>query len=292
LCGSFAPREVLAARSRKERLRIGAQTNTWGVPIKSYDHLLEICDSLAKIGYTGFETNYKSLEPLAARAGECRKVFESRHVPLIAAHSSASMADREKQAQEISSLLTIGRYSAKMGATHMVVSGRKLPQEDGKLDVDAAHAKAAGLNKLAAACRQEGLKLCYHNHAQEFQDDPSEMSFLLAETDPELVWLAYDSGNPYPLSPDAAAFSAANFRRIAIYHIKDAVPADGPRQRNVDINLGEGKVNLKGVVSPVLNSGWEGWLVVEREGAYPNPAGNPEELLRKCRDYVKQITGV
>lgn len=281
---------LYAVRPAAERIRIGAQTNTWGAPIKSYDELLRICDSLVKLGYAGFETNYRSLESQAANAARCRKDFESRRIQFIAPHCGVTLFDSSKQTAEIDKLTGIGNYSAEMGATHFIASGVALPRVNGKLDHHAASIKAAGLNKLGEVCRKTGLTLCYHNERWEFQDQPSEMSILLKETDPKLVSLAYDVANAFGMGPDAADFSASNFRRIAIYHIKDAIPT--PKGRVVDVDLGAGKVNLRGVVAPLLNSDWEGWLTVEREGPFPNPSGAPEKLQRQCREYLKQITGL
>ena len=285
-----ASSHLFGALSRAQRIHVGAQTNTWGVPIKPYEHLLEICDSLVKLGYSGFESNYKTLEPEADKAAQCRKDFAARHIQYIAPFCGVALFDRAKHAEEIDKLTSVARYSAEMGATYMIVSGGRLPHSHGQLDYDAARAKAEGLNKLAAACKKEGLKLCYHNHIQEFEDQPSEMSILLKQTDPQTVWFNYDVGNAYGIGPDAADFSAENFQRIAIYHIKDAIPTE--KGRSVDVDLGTGKVNLKGVVAPILNSNWEGWLTVEREGHWPNPSAHPEQLLGQCRNYLKQITGV
>ena len=143
---------------------------------------------------------------------------------------------------------------------------------------------------MGEAARDEGLKLCYHNHWKEFQTEPSEMSVILKETDPAPVWLNCDVGNPHGFGPDAATFSREHFRRIAIYHIKDV--EKNAQGKVVPVDLGAGKVDLKGVVAPLLDSDWKGWLAVEREGDYPHPAGHPEELLRQCREYLKGITGV
>ena len=288
LAAGLAGPLAAAPRSRSQRLRIGSQTNTWGAPIKDYDQLLRILDALKQLGYQGFETNYMSLNAQAARAADCRRAFESRRIHYVAPHTGAKLHDGdEKEAED---LRRIAGYSAQMGASHFIVSGRRLPHPDGKLDLNTVHTKAEALNQFGRFCRQEGLKLCYHNHVQEFQDEPWEMSFLLRETDPALVWLNYDVGNPYGHGPDAGSFSAENFRRIAIYHIKDVAPGEGGKM--VATDLGAGKVDLKAVVAPVLNSDWEGWLVVEREGSYPKPAEHPEELLRQCRTYLKQITKV
>jgi hypothetical protein len=47
---------ILASAKAQRRIQIGAQTNTFGSPIKSYDHLLEVLDDLVQLGYEGFET--------------------------------------------------------------------------------------------------------------------------------------------------------------------------------------------------------------------------------------------
>src|SRR2546427_4899277 len=82
---------AVAAPGPGSRIRIGAQTNTWGAPIKSYDHLLEILDALAQLGYEGFETNYMSLNAMAANAKHCRSAFESRHIEYVAPHANVKL---------------------------------------------------------------------------------------------------------------------------------------------------------------------------------------------------------
>ena len=300
LClGLMALRARAGSGDRKERISIGAQTNTWGVPLTPYDRLLEVIDTLAKIGYQGFETNYKALADHANSPAECRREFEARHCPLIAAHNGIRFDDKDKIDAEIEGQKKIAAATAKMGATYLIVSGRRMPHTEGKLDVDAVHRKMDALNRLGRACREEGLKLCYHNHVQEFEDTPSEMSLFFKETDPALVALNYDVGNAHGVQPDPAKFSEEHFRRIAIYHVKDVRrpenPGNGPRtgeNGNIPTDLGKGEINLKGIVAPLLDSDWRGWITVEREGQYPHPAEHPEALLRQCRDYLRQITGV
>ena len=291
--GSFAAGAALAwgkPRARSERIRIGSQTNTFGVPIKPWDRLLEVLDTLAKLDYASFETSVGSLTPYRDRPAECRKAFESRHVPLLAAHTSGQLWDRTKQADEVGGLAVIAGWSAQMGATHMIMSAPPFPQGNRAPDTELAHTKAEGLNRVGEACRKEGLKFCYHNHTAEFEGAPSQMDIILKETDPKVVWLNYDVGNAYPHGPNPAVFSAEHFRRIAIYHLKDAVA--GPDGKAQFTDLGAGKIDLKGVVAPVLDSDWQGWLVIEREGKWPNPVADPEGELRQCRQYLRQITGI
>src|SRR5208282_173886 len=251
MAASFVPGMVNSAgRSRKQRIHIGAQTNTFGVPIKPFGRLLEIADTLGKLGYEGFETNYVSLESEAARAADCHHEFAARHIPLIAVYSGARLYDKETTDQTIEQVSRTAGFSAAMGATYLIVGCPRLPHGDGKLDLTATHMTMEGLNRLGQIAQKEGLKLCYHNHVQEFEDDPSEMSFLLKETDPTLVWLNYDVGNPYGFGPSAASFSQEHFRRILVYHLKDVYrDAQG---KLLPTDLGAGKIDLPGVVAPLL----------------------------------------
>jgi inosose dehydratase len=281
--------EAKAPLSRAQRLHIGAQTNAFGVPIKSYPALLQILDTLARLNYTGFETSLLSLQPDFAKAAACRKDFESRHVRLIDLYCGARLFDKEKVPREIERLRRIAGYIAQMGGRRQVVGSSGFPRPGGRLDVNAMHVWTGALNRLGAEVKAEGVSLCYHNHQQEFEGHPNPMSFLLRDTDPKLVWLNFDVGHAVGLvSP--AAFSAQHFRRIAIYHLKDVKLE--PSGKVVYTPFGAGQVNLKGVVAPLLSSDWEGWLEVEEERNYPRPTPHPVQTLRSDREYLRKITGV
>ena len=277
-------------RAPAQRIRIGAQTNTWGVPLKGYEHLLQVAESLARLGYASFETNYRSMEPLAPRARECRREFEARRIAYLGPHFGADLFDAQKVGSEIENIRRVAAYSAEMGATHFMLSGRRLPKIEGKLAPAALDTKTRALDRAGRACRDAGLRLCYHNHRPEFEDEPTEMSFLVERTDPALVWFNYDVGNPYVPGFDPAAFSRRHSARIAVYHVKDVTVDAGGRRTSTD--LGAGQVDLKAVLQPLVKGAWEGWLVVEREGSYPRPADSPEEKLRQCREYLRAVTGI
>lgn len=277
-----------ATTDRKQRLLIGAQTNVYGVPIREYDQLLKILDALAALDYHGFETNYASLVPQASNAKSCRRAFEARHVAYIGPHCSASLYNREQAAAEIEDVRKILGYSAEMGATQLILSGSKLPYDGRPIHMDQVHNKTEGLNRIGRACAEAGLKLAYHNHWGEFLQEPSEMNFLLSETDPKLVWFSLNIGHMQGYGPDPVAFSVEHYRRIANYHLRDVKRGEAGK-KNIQVAEGAGDVDFKGILAPLLNSDWRGWLIVEEEGNYPNPADHPEALLQHARAYLKQI---
>lgn len=268
---------------------MGAQTNAWGVPIKDYSQLLDIAQTLSRLGYRGFETNFASVSSQVARAADCRRDFESRHIQFIAPHTGGVFYDPDKTAAELANLERMAGSCAQMGASYLIVSGKEVPHPDGKLVRDAVHIKAEALSRIGEAVKKEGVRLCYHNHEAEFRDDPSEMSYLLSETDPGNVWLCLDVGHCYGLI-DPAEFTAANFRRIAIFHLRDETRSASGKV--VYSEPGEGGINLKGIIAPLLKSNWEGWLEIEEEQYYPKPMPNPELAMKKWRQYLRKLTGV
>ena len=104
---------LLPGATPQQRIRVGAQTNTWGVPIKTYDHLLEIADALVRLGYAGFETSISSLEKQAGNASQCRAAFESRHIEYVAPHCSVKFASNADSATQVENLRRAA-YSAQV----------------------------------------------------------------------------------------------------------------------------------------------------------------------------------
>lgn len=278
-----------ALPGRARRLHIGAQTNAWGMPINNYNDLLRIADTLARLKYEGFETNYKALSARFNQAAACRKDFAARHVQLSGLYCPGRLLDKEKIPGEIESLRKIAGSIAEMGGGYQLIGTGGFPQLGGHLDLNLMSVWTDALNRLGKMVKAEGVELCYHNHRHEFEGDPTPMSLLLRDTDPEIVRLCFDVGHAVGLVRPAD-FSAEHFRRIRIYHLKDVKLEDSGKL--VYTKLGKGQVNLEGVVAPLLKSDWSGWLEIEDERNYPHPLPDPEETLRQDRAYLRQITSV
>src|SRR5579862_1937923 len=114
---------LLADAKIQSRIHIGAQTNTFGAPIKTYDRLLQVLDDLVQLGYEGFETSDASLSDRAGRAKECRADFEARHIQYIAPHCSIKFATTLESSAQAEDIRRIAGYSAEMGARYLIASG-------------------------------------------------------------------------------------------------------------------------------------------------------------------------
>ncbi|MEU5279125.1 sugar phosphate isomerase/epimerase [Streptomyces asoensis] len=155
--------------------------------------------------------------------------------------------------------------------------------------VDAWKRAAEEFNTYGAAARARGMKFYQHNHSDEFgfaSDDPTVRLYdvLLAETDPDLVFLemdifwAYAGRFRFSRRPDgtAAPFEPLDYvlrqpHRYPLFHVKDGVsdPSDPFGYRMVDV--GDGDIDYRRFLSAVTRLRGER-LAHHWQAEHDNPA--------------------
>ncbi|MBQ6296863.1 MAG: myo-inosose-2 dehydratase [Selenomonadaceae bacterium] len=154
-----------------------------------------------------------------------------------------------------------------------------------------------GLNKLGATAKKIGLTMTYHHHMGTGVQTTEEIDRLMAETDPELVWLLYDTGHLVCSGEDYLAILKKYLPRIRHIHLKDVrmevrnrVKAenmsflDGVRAGMFTVP-GDGDVDFEPIFDIVNASDYDGWYIVEAE---QDPAkANPLEYALKARKYIR-----
>lgn len=184
--------------------------------------------------------------------------------------------------------------------------------------VDAWKRAAEEFNTYGAAAKARGMKFYQHNHAGEFgfatdQPDVRLYDVLLAETDPNLVYLEMDifwayagqfrfSSRPDPANPTGPrietpfepldyVLSAPN--RYPLFHVKDgdsdlALP-DGYRM----VDVGDGDIDYQRFIGELNARGNHGWYhyLVERDDAV-SPTANPAgsfSTAKRSYDYLRSL---
>ncbi|MFD4786094.1 sugar phosphate isomerase/epimerase family protein [Streptomyces sp. NPDC058459] len=137
--------------------------------------------------------------------------------------------------------------------------------------VDAWKRAAEEFNTYGAAAKARGIKFYQHNHSEEFSfasDDPEVRLYdvLLAETDPDLVYLEMDiywayvgqfrfserpDGTPAPFEP--LDYVLAHPHRYPLFHVKDGVsdPTNEFGYRMTDV--GDGDIDYQRFISTVTH---------------------------------------
>jgi sugar phosphate isomerase/epimerase len=135
--------------------------------------------------------------------------------------------------------------------------------------VDAWKRAAEDFNTYGAAAKQRGMKFYQHNHGDEFsfatdQPDVRLYDVLLAETDPDLVYLEMDiywaytgqfrfgktaQGKPRPFEP--LDYVLKQPHRYPLFHVKDGVH-DAAAHDGYDMtDVGDGEIDYKKFISAV-----------------------------------------
>ncbi len=159
-----------------------------------------------------------------------------------------------------------------------------------------------GLNGLGRAARDRGFKLCYHHHMGTVVQTAQETDRLMEGTDPELVFLCYDTGHFTFAGEDPLAMLKKYAPRVGHVHLKDMrLPVvEQARKENWSFLQavrqgaftvpGDGDVDFDPVFKLLASAGYEGWLLVEAE---QDPAkADPLAYAIKARRYIREHTGL
>ncbi|KUO19909.1 sugar phosphate isomerase/epimerase family protein [Streptomyces dysideae] len=172
--------------------------------------------------------------------------------------------------------------------------------------VDAWKRAAEEFNTYGAAAKARGMKFYQHNHSEEFSfatDNPKVRLYdvLLAETDPDLVFLEMDifwaysgqfrfsqrpDGTPAPFEP--LDYVLRQPHRYPLFHVKDGVsdPANQYGYRMVDV--GEGDIDYKEFISKVTRRTHGGRRYHHWQTEHDNPVES-FAFARKSSEHLNSL---
>ena len=175
---------------------------------------------------------------------------------------------------------TIDDY-LQMGKSYLVcyTPTRKLMNEptwdEAKFNVDE-------LNRIGEICKNNGLRLAFHNHEKEFQkiDGREVYDYLLEHTDPELVKLEVDLFWAHNCT-DIRKYFTKYPGRFELVHVKDGFKKDGEKSFSY---VGQGELDFQDLLSYRDIAGFK-HLIVEHDGTEKNE----KECAQSSIDYLNSI---
>jgi sugar phosphate isomerase/epimerase len=279
LTAAALPGWLRAADASAARPHVGCQANAWPIEPGDFDGLLQRAADMKRLGYEGFECNYRFVEGKFHSAAEARAQIESTGLIFYGPHVGLR--------QSADSLERCVDGAAALGARHLALSGAgSIQNKDGTLNTETLGKKIEAMTHVGTLCRKAGLRLAYHNHVDEFSGGGVEMEELLKRTDPELVSLLLDLGHAYRAHADVVAFFTKNHARIDAMHLRDI--RDGQQ-----VPLGQGEMDYPGLAAAIRQSGWSGWLTDEQENlSKGKDLAGVEAILQSDRNAARKIFGV
>ena len=234
---------------------------------KDFDATVE---QIAKIGYRNLEfAGYYNRTPEQVRALLDRIGAVSR-----SAHIGAPLM-RQDAAAQIRSAKTIGQEYITLPSYNF-----------GREGLTGWRKGVAEFNQWGAMCRDAGIKLAYHNHANEFApiEGTTGYDVLLKEVDPKLVDFELDLYWARFADQDPVALFAKYPGRFTMWHVKD-MSVTGTQKGMTPV--GKGTIDFKTIFARARESGMK-YFFVEHDTAAQFPGGSLASV-QASYDYLRQL---
>ncbi|MCR5438457.1 MAG: myo-inosose-2 dehydratase [Selenomonas sp.] len=292
-------------------IKLGIAPIAWtndDMPDLGKENTFEQCVSeMALAGFTGCEVGGRYPRDTAV----LKKALALRGMEIASAWFSSFLLTQPYEQVEkdfiahCSFLKTMGARFCNVAEQGNSVQGKlDVPVFDGKPENTAEQWKllTEGLDKLGKVAKDMGMTMTYHHHMGTGVQTEAEIDRLMENTNPDYVWLLYDTGHLVCSGEDYLGILKKYMSRIRHIHLKD-VRLD-VRQRVIDEKLsfldgvragmftvpGDGDVDFAPIFDYVNKSDFDGWYIVEAE---QDPAkANPLEYAQKARKYIREKAGL
>ncbi len=264
---------------------------------------------MALAGFTGCEIGNKYPSDPAA----LKKALKLRGMCIASRWYSSFILTRPME-EEIADFIANLDFLEAVGADRINVSEQSYSIQ-GKMDVPVLSGGCkyvmndeewerfcAGLNILGEIAAKRGFKLCFHHHMGTVVQTAKETDRMMAGTDPDYVFLCYDTGHFTFAGESYTAMLEKYVGRVGHVHLKDMRKSVADEARAKEWSFlqsvrngvftvpGDGDVEFEPVFQILADAGYQGWLLVEAE---QDPAkANPLEYAMKGRKYIREKTGL
>jgi inosose dehydratase len=262
-----------------------------------------VLDEIARLGYAGCQ-----LGRGFPSGDELRRELERRGLRLAEVYAELACTREGPEHDALSEVRQRLQLLDNGGGDVLVVALGDVPEREAaagratsagmtRLTADGWARLADCLHALAVEARADGHRLAFHPHAGTFVETPDEVERLMGETvDP--VQLCLDVGHCIVGGGDPAAAVRRYAGRLGHMHVKDVDGAvlrrlaDGElpgfiaavRER-IFTELGNGLLDLSGLLGEVDAARYRGWLMVEQDSSWL-PASEAAAVGRRVLGFA------
>ncbi|MFP5393154.1 MAG: sugar phosphate isomerase/epimerase family protein [Gammaproteobacteria bacterium] len=170
-----------------------------------------------------------------------------------------------------------------LGCSNLVIS-----MDQRAATVDGAAQVAKEMSAIAPKLAAKGMRIGYHNHAQEFAGDVGKTPWdKIATTTPKAAILQQDVGWTTVAGKDPVAYVKKYPGRTVSTHFKTKF---GPGQSGTPI-IGQDKTDWAGLTQAARTVGGTDWLIIEQE-EYPNGMGQLESVAASLKGLQAVMAGM
>lgn len=288
-------------------VEIGNSPESWGVVAPNDPDQTPWYSCLDEISEAGFA--WTELGPygyMPTDTGVLRNELESRGLRLAASAVLSPLHDPDAWPALEEAARKGGELAASLGASYLSLVDdiftfrdpgadpkSRLGESDWKRLIDTTH-------RAAELARTMGLQLTFHPCADTHVQFEDQVERLLADTDPALVSLCFDTGHHAYRGGDPVEFLRKHHDRIPYLHVKSIDAGVARRVNDENLSMPEavkmgimcephdGSVDFKGFADVLREVGYDGVAMVEQDQYHPAL----DSLLpqaKRARDYFREV---
>jgi inosose dehydratase len=245
-------------------------------------------DEIAEVGFKGIQLRASAFDAYGTRPAVLKDLLAKRGLT-FAVLSSGNLkyqpADRQAQ---LDLHLSHAAFVRDAGGLMIQVIDEK--PRDRPVTPDDYSRLADMLNTLGEKTRAMGVPLVYHHHMNSTGEAPAAIEAIMTDSAASAVGLLFDIAHYQQGGGDPVKAIRRYGKAIKVVHLKDVRPIDAAPGYQW-IELGRGRVDVKGCVAALKDVGFDGWAIVELDRVV-DPDGTPKASAAANRDYVVKQLGL
>ena len=268
--------------------RVASAPISWGVcEVPGWGAMMpspRVLGEMAGLGFRATELGAPGFLP--AEPGDVKSELGNYDMSLLGAFTPVVIHDSSHRNEAIASAREAARFLQSAGATKLI----SCPV----LDMDWSIPRALSSSEVTHMaemfaiiddiCGEHGLEQVLHPHVQTLVETKDDISRVLDTCD---VHFCLDTGHMAFGGQDPVEFAKDSMDRVGHVHLKDIrldmvdsvlrreVTLMAATQAGIFTPLGQGDVDIMGIVQALEGAGYQGWYVIEQDTAITD--GMPAE---------------
>jgi len=263
-------------------IQVGYAAITWG------GNDAQAIDDIAAVGYRGIQLRASAYDTWGRKPDVLRTLMQKRGLTFAVLSSGNLKYDPTSVNAQLELHTTHAKFLRDAGGLQLQVIDEK-PKDHAPGPEDVRRLGDV-MSELGRRTKAIGVPLVYHHHMNSTGEPPAAIEAILAASDPASVGLLFDIAHYQQGGGDPVAGIRKYAKRIRAVHLKDVRPIDtAPGYQWVE--LGRGRVDVKGCVAALKAANYDGWAIVELDRVV-DPEGSPRASATLNRDVVVKRLGL
>jgi inosose dehydratase len=264
----------------QQRMKIGYAAITWGGDDE------QAIEDVSSVGYKGIQLRASALTRWGGRPAALRELLQKHTLAFAVLSSGDLVIDPAAERDQLALHRQHAQFVHDAGGQFIQV----IDQRPTRAVTSADYTRAGRLlTLLGQQTEAVGVPLVYHHHMNSTGEKPEEIDAILKAADPKHVGLLFDIAHNQQGGGDPVQAIRRYRDWIKVVHLKDVKPATN-KEGYEFVELGHGRVDVKGCAAALRDIGFSGWAIVELDRA--ERESTPKECALANAAYVTKELGL